>query len=133
MAEPRSVVVGRWLAAGLFVTVGILHFVRTASFEAIMPPWIPAHRLCVLISGVAEISGGIGLLLPRWRRSAGWGLLALLVAVWPANIHMAINDVQVPGLPPAPGWALWLRALAQPLLMLWVWVVARDGGSVARQ
>lgn len=79
-----------WLAFS-FVAVGVLHFAHEDFFVGIMPPYLPFHRELVWISGVAEIAGGVGLLIPRLRAAAGWGLLALLVAVFPANVHMALN------------------------------------------
>ncbi len=81
----------RWLRfalALLFVGVGVLHFLRPEVFARIVPPALPAPRLLVLLSGAAEVMGGLGLLLPATWRGAGWGLLALLVAVFPANVYM---------------------------------------------
>ena len=83
----------RVLCASFFVVVGVLHFTNANTFLAIMPPALPYPLFLVYVSGVFEIVGGIGLLVPFLRRSAGWGLIALLVAVFPANIHMAINEV----------------------------------------
>jgi len=99
------------------VGAGVLHFVRPAPFLRIVPPTLPAPGLLVLLSGVAEVAGGLGLLLPATRRAAGWGLLALLVAVFPANVYMV-------GLASAlhiPAWVLWARLPLQPLLMWAVW------------
>ena len=103
----------------LFVGAGVLHFVRPEIFERIVPPALPAPRLLVLLSGVAEVAGGLGLLLPATRRWSAWGLLALLVAVFPANVYMV-------GLAAAlhiPAWVLWARLPGQPLLMWLVWRV----------
>jgi len=113
----------RYLAAGAFILAGINHFVRPAFYESILPPNFPAPSLLVAISGVAEIAGGIGLLVPRLRRAAGWGLIALLVAVFPANIYMALS----PDTPAATGIApsvLWLRLPLQGLFILGIWFVA---------
>jgi uncharacterized membrane protein len=111
------------LLSGFFATIGTLHFVIPRSFEAIMPPSLPMHREAVLVSGAAEITGGIAVIPKRTRRFARWWLLALLVAVFPANIHMAVNPEQVKGLDldKFPRWALWARLPLQPLAMLWVW------------
>jgi uncharacterized membrane protein len=87
----------------------------------IMPPALPAPRLLVLLSGVAEVAGGLGLLWPATRRWAAWGLLALLVAVFPANVHMLQLHEQLH----LPAWALWARLPLQPLLMWWVWRARR--------
>ncbi len=114
----------RGLLAFAFIAVGVSHFTHEAFFIAIMPPYIPYHRFCVLFSGAAEIAGGIGLLVPQLRRAAGIGLLALLVAVYPANIHMALANPAIPGIDPAPTWALWARLPFQFLFMWAVWWVA---------
>ncbi|MDO7886019.1 DoxX family protein [Hymenobacter cheonanensis] len=113
----------RWLRYGLallFVSAGVLHFVRPAPFLRIVPPALPAPGLLVLLSGAAEVVGGLGLLLPATRRLAGWGLLALLAAVFPANVYM----VGLAGALHIPAWVLWARLPLQPLLMWAVWRVA---------
>ena len=114
--------------AGFFTFAGAMHFVIPRSYEAMMPPSFPAHREAVALSGVAEIVGGAAVLPRRSRRFARWWLLALLVAVFPANVHMAINPEQDRGLDldKIPRWALWARLPLQPLCMLWVWRATRD-------
>lgn len=114
----------------LFVTIGVLHFVAPRFFLAIVPPWVPDPALAVSASGVAEIAGGLGLLVPRVRRFAGWGLLLLLVAVFPANVHM-LRQALAAEPPASPAWlvALWVRLPLQPLLMVWVWRAAIRGPS----
>ncbi len=114
--------------AGFFAFAGTMHFVIPRSYEAIMPPSLPKHREAVAASGVAEILGGMAVLLPRTRRFARWWLLGLLVAVFPANVHMAVNPEQVDDLDldRLPRWALWARLPLQPLAMLWVWRATRD-------
>ena len=86
----------RTLAGPFFVVAGALHFVKPAPYKAIMPPWVPAHDFMVAASGVAEIAGGAGLIAsaPTVRRRAGWWLVATLVAVFPANLHMALHPEQ---------------------------------------
>ena len=93
-----------------------------------MPPSLPAHREVVIVSGLAEIAGGAMVVPHRTRRLARWWLLGLLVAVFPANVHMAVNPEQVRGLDlnKVPRWALWARLPLQPLAMLWVWRATRD-------
>lgn len=114
------------LVGVLFVAAGVLHFTRTEFYLAIMPPYLPSHLTLVYLSGILEIAGGIGVLIPRTRRRAGYGLAALLVAVFPANIHMAVNQVQVAGLPTSP-LLLWLRLPLQVILILLVLWCTRDG------
>ena len=105
-----------------------MHFVIPRRYESIMPPSLPRHREAVVLSGVAEIVGGAAVLASPTRRFARWWLLGLLVAVFPANVHMAVNPEQVDGLDldRLPRWALWARLPLQPLAMLWVWRATRD-------
>lgn len=114
----------RAAAATLFVAAGEMHFLRPAAYESIVPAQLPAPELLVAVSGVAEILGGVGLLIPRTRKVAGWGLVALLVAVFPANVNMALNpDTVGRGL---PEWALWARLPLQLLAIAWVVAVSRE-------
>jgi uncharacterized membrane protein len=99
----------------LFVSVGVMHFVNTEFFLAIMPPYIPWHEHCVYASGFAEIFGGIFILLEPVRRAAGIGLAVLLIAVFPANVHMAVNNIS-PGFDAEP-WMLWARLPLQAVLI----------------
>ncbi len=107
------------LLAGLFIGAGVNHFVIPGAYERIVPPSMKsqAGRL-VQISGVAEIAGGVGVLLPRTRRAAGLGLIALLAAVFPANLYMARAPESFRRI---PRWALWARLPLQPLMMWWAW------------
>jgi uncharacterized membrane protein len=106
-------------AAPTFVVAGLLHFVRPRMYEAIMPPWLPAHRELVYASGVAEIAGGLALLHPRSRRLGGWWLIATLLAVFPANVHMALNPGDYPGIPGGQA-SLLARLPVQGLFIAWV-------------
>jgi uncharacterized membrane protein len=82
-----------------FITAGVMHFVIPRTYMAIVPDWLPAHRELVYASGVAEIAGGAGVLHPDTRTAAAWWSVATLVAVFPANLHMALNPdrYKVPG------------------------------------
>ena len=82
------------LAAVFYVAAGALHFIETDAYLRIMPPFIPWHLGMVRLSGVCEILGGLGLLIGKTRRAAVWGLIALLIAVFPANIYMATNPIE---------------------------------------
>lgn len=104
----------------MFFTAGVLHFVMPAFFDRIVPPWIPDARLATYLSGAAEILGAIGLMIPATRTAAAWGLIALLIAVFPANIHMLMQARDAN----ASAWyvaGLWARLPLQGLLMWWVW------------
>jgi len=114
----------RPLLSAFFAFTGTMHFVRPRFFEAIVPPAIEAQKKeVVALSGLAELAGA-ALVLPSASRGLGrWWLLALLVAVFPANVHMAVNPEQIRGLDMRkfPRWALWARLPLQPLAMIWVW------------
>ncbi|HUB35702.1 MAG TPA: hypothetical protein VL972_02665 [Solirubrobacteraceae bacterium] len=111
------------LLAGAFVGAGVNHFAMPRAYEAIVPPGIPGGaRRIVAVSGVAEIAGGVGVLLAPTRRLAGLGLVALLAAVFPANLHMARNPERFARI---PRWALYARLPLQPLMMRWAWRATR--------
>ncbi|QIX61519.1 DoxX family membrane protein [Hymenobacter sp. BT18] len=110
--------VSRYVLAVLFIGAGVLHFIAPTMFVRIVPPYLPAPYLLVYLSGAAELAGGLGLLLPATRRLAAWGLVALLVAVFPANVYMLQSHGA--GMPD-PLWALWLRLPLQAVLIAWAW------------
>ncbi len=109
------------LLAFAFAAVGITHFTNPDFFVAIVPPYLPAPLALVYISGFFEILGGLGLLVPKLRRLAGWGLIALMIAVYPANIHMAMNPDQFPEMSPT---ALYVRLPIQFVMIAIVWWAA---------
>jgi uncharacterized membrane protein len=118
----------RLALAAFFTYTGTLHFRKPGFFEAIVPPSIEsAKREVVAISGAAEIAGAVAILHPATRRLGRWWLLGLLTAIFPANLHMAVNPEQIRGLDlkKFPRWALWARLPLQPLAMLWVWRATR--------
>jgi uncharacterized membrane protein len=92
--------------AVFYASAGILHFLHMDLYAKIVPPFIPWPVAMVYLSGVAEIAGGAGLLIPSLRRAAAWGLVALLIAVFPANVYMALDRVRVTA-NPLPDWLLW--------------------------
>lgn len=104
------------LLSAFFVVAGALHFARPRMYMAIMPDYLPAHRALVLASGAAEIAGGVGVALAPTRRAAGWGLIALLVAVFPANLNMSLHPARFARFPVA---LLWARLPLQALLIWW--------------
>ncbi len=104
-----------------FLGAGALHFIRPAMYEAIMPEWLPAHREMVYASGVAETAGGAAVLAERTGRAGGWLLIATLVGVFPANVHMALNPDRYSNIPEP---LLWARLPLQALMIAWVYRVA---------
>jgi uncharacterized membrane protein len=107
------------LAAAFYVFAGVQHFRDPEFYLKIVPPKLPWREAAVYVSGVAEIAGGVGLLIPGLRRAAAWGLVALLIAVFPANIYMAVHQVQATTWN-VPALLLWLRLPVQGLLIWWV-------------
>ena len=118
------------LLAAAFTFTGTMHFVRPREYEAIVPPQIPMAAEAVAVSGVAEIVGALAVIPARTRRFARWWNLAWLVAVFPANIYMAVAPDAVAKRGVAadriPRWMLWARLPFQPLFMLWVWHATRE-------
>lgn len=112
----------RYLLGVFFIAAGINHFVNPQFYVAMMPPYLPWHSELVFLSGVAETALGGLVLFPRWAVWAGWGLIALLVAVFPANVHMALHPELYPSMSPM---ALWLRLPFQPLFVAWTWLCTR--------
>ena len=104
-----------------YLTAGTLHLLRPRIYERIVPHRLPAKRELVYASGVAEIIGGAGVLHPATRRPAGWWLIATLVAIFPANVQMALDADRHRAV---PARLLWLRLPLQALLIAWAWRVA---------
>jgi len=123
MANRRAVWVfaGKSVFAALFVLAGVGHFVAPDFYLRIMPPYLPWHRPLVLVSGVFEVALGVLLLVPRFSRLAAWGLIALLVAVFPANIYVYQNQQMFPLNP----LLHLLRLPMQGVLILWAYVYTR--------
>lgn len=119
-----------WGLAAMFVVAGVLHFVVPHAYARIVPHWLaptPGARLwLVWLSGVAELAGGLALLVPALRGAAGWWLILVLLAVLPANVQMLV-DARGAG---APGWQQALLVARLPLqgfLIWWVWAAAIRG------
>ena len=120
-------------AAALFTSAGVAHFARPDFFESIVPDWFPDARLANRVSGAAEIALGLGLLSARTRRPAALGLIALLVIVFPANVDMAINRVELKpvdgrmtrSVGSATGPQNWIRLPLQVPVAWWLWREAK--------
>ena len=104
-----------------FLAAGLMHFVKPEAYAAIVPDALPRKREIVYASGVAEIAGGAGVLAAPTRRAAGWWLIATLLAIFPANVNMAVNAERFHAVPEP---LLWARLPVQALLVTWVWRVA---------
>ena len=111
------------LALGLaFISGGVAHLVMPLPFLAIVPDYMPDHRALVQVSGLAELAGGVGVLITATRRAAALGIAALLVAVFPANLWMAQHPERFASI---PVWALWARLPLQIPLIAWAWLYTR--------
>jgi uncharacterized membrane protein len=110
-----------WVLAIAMVSIGALHFARPKPFVRIVPAFLPAPLALVYLSGFFEILGGLGLLVPETRAAAAWGLIALYVAVFPANIYMLTHKISLNPRKPIPRWALWLRLPFQFVFIAWAY------------
>ena len=116
----RSMPISIMCLSAIFAIAGVMHFVAPGPFIRIVPGWVTYPRAAVYVSGVAEILGALGFLLPQTRVAASWGLIALLFAVFPANIQM----LQLARHANSAAWyvaALWIRLPFQPLLIWWLY------------
>jgi uncharacterized membrane protein len=123
MIAMRTKVTFRAVLSVLMVGIGTLHFLAPAPFVRIVPESLPHPLALVYLSGFCEILGGLGLLVPRTRRAAAWGLVALYVAVFPANVNMAVNNLPFDGV--RNPTLVWLRLPFQAVFILWAWWYTR--------
>jgi uncharacterized membrane protein len=126
--------VKKWACYGLavFMTIaGLNHFLTPWTYEQMVPRELGHAQLLVQLSGVAEMAGGLGLLWPKTRRLAAYGLIALFLAVFPANINMAVNHLAL-GTKHVPAWTLWARLPLQLVFIAWAWWVRGYGAPASR-
>jgi uncharacterized membrane protein len=116
----------RWLIAAIYIPFGLLHIAARHAFLAIMPPPIPFPVAVIVFTGLCEIAGGIGLLLPATRRLAGIMLAIYAVCVWPANLYHALAGVHVPPLPDS--W--WYHGPRLALQPLFAWAPLWASGAI---
>jgi uncharacterized membrane protein len=115
-----------------YVFAGVMHFVNPDFYLEIMPPYLAWHAELVFLSGVAEVVLGVAVLVPRTRRLAAWGIIALLIAVFPANLHMAVSQIRPEHAPEFMTQSMndplmvWWRLPMQGVLALWAWWYTRD-------
>ena len=115
-------ILSRFAFGILFVFAGVNHFRSMDFYVAMMPPYLPWHRELVMLSGIAEMGLGALLLISRWSALAAWGIIALLMAIFPANIQMALHPEAFPWASPI---VLWLRLPLQVVLMGWAYWYTR--------
>jgi uncharacterized membrane protein len=109
-----------------FLLAGLNHFLSPETYLPLMPDYLPWHLPLIFLSGLAEMMGGIGICIPKWRRLAGWWLIAVLVAVFPSNIHMLIHEVPLGGVA-VPTWIFRARLPMQGVLIAWIyWACVRN-------
>lgn len=118
---PTVKLIALWVLAIFMICIGVMHFARPKPFIRIVPKSLPAPKALVYISGFFEIAGGVGLLIPATQQAAAWGLIALYVAVFPANIYMLTENISLNPKKPIPRWALWARLPFQFLFMAWAY------------
>jgi uncharacterized membrane protein len=122
----RAVSRSQRLLSVFWIAAGVNHFVNPRAYEAIMPDYVPAQREAVFWSGVAEVIGGLAVIPGRTRRLARWWILGVLVAVFPANVHMALHPERYRNIPEP---ALWARLPVQLLLAWWAWRATAPGAE----
>lgn len=108
-----------FIMALFYVGAGVYHFMRPQFYQKIMPPWLPYHLSLIYISGAAEIILGALLFFPQTRVVAAWGIIVLLVAVFPANVQMLLNFIRIHH---PYTWAAALRLPLQLILIWWAWL-----------
>jgi uncharacterized membrane protein len=111
-----------WTLGVAMILAGLMHFRAPGAYVRMMPAWLPAHRELVLVSGVFEVLGGLGVLIPATRTAAAWGLVALFIAVFPANLNMALKRLPL-GRRPLPVWVLWARLPLQLVFIAWAYAL----------
>lgn len=119
MSRPKRVLL--WIMGVFYILAGINHFRSPGAYLPMMPPYLPWHLGLVYLSGLAETALGIGVLAPALRSISAWGIIALLIAIFPANVHIALYNVPVFGATEGAGAFNWVRLPLQGLLILWAW------------
>ena len=110
-----------WLMGVFYIFAGIMHFRIPDAYMPMMPPYLPAHLLLIYLSGVAELVCGVGVLIPRTRALAAWATILLLIAIFPANVHIAMHNVPLFGATQGAGILNWVRLPLQGVLIAWAW------------
>lgn len=129
MNNALVITVLRWSATAFFLVAGALHFVIPDFYRAMMPPFIPFQEFFIILTGIAEMAGAAGIQIPRYRLLAGRLMILLMLAIFPANIYVALAQPVIPGLEYTPE-SMWWRLLLQPMFIAWIWVTSvRPAGA----
>jgi uncharacterized membrane protein len=123
MSRTRRVLL--WAMGLFYIGGGVVHLVNPGFYLPMMPPYLPYHLALVYLSGLAEIVLGAAVLIPRMRPLAAWGIILLLIAVFPANLHIAMNNVPLAGAEHGAGVWNWVRLPLQAVLIAWAWWYTR--------
>ena len=115
-----------YVMAAFYMFAGVMHFLRPEFYAPMMPPYLPWHGFLIFLSGVAEVGLGAAVLVPSLRKMAAWGIILLLIAIFPANVHIALNNVPLFGNPEGAGILNWVRLPFQAVLILWAWWYTQD-------
>jgi uncharacterized membrane protein len=110
-----------WIMGIFYTFGGVMHFLQPDAYMPMMPPYLPWHLALIYLSGLAEILVGVGVLVPSTRRVAAWAMILLLIAIFPANVHIALYNVPVFGAVEGAGIFNWIRLPLQGVLILWAW------------
>ncbi len=115
-----------YVMVSFYVLAGVNHFVNPDVYLPMMPPYLPWHRALILLSGLAEAGFALAMLVPAWRRVAAWGLILTLIAIFPANVHIAMHNVPLFGNSAGFGPANWVRLPFQAVFIAWAYWYTRD-------
>ncbi len=124
MSTPKRILL--YVMALFYIVAGLAHFRSPDFYMPMMPPYLPWHLGLVYLSGLAELALGIGVLVPSLRRQSAWGLILLLIAIFPANLHIALYNVPVFGAAEGAGVWNWVRLPLQLVLIAWAWWYTGD-------
>lgn len=119
MSITKSVLL--WFMGIFYMFAGSMHFLRPDAYLPMMPPYLPWHLALIYLSGLIEALVGVGVLIPSTRRIAAWATILLLIAIFPANIHIALHNVPLFGAEVGAGILNWVRLPLQGVLILWAW------------
>jgi uncharacterized membrane protein len=114
------------IMAIFYVAAGMNHFIHPELYMPMMPPYLPWHRALIYVSGAAELGLGLMVLAPSLRHAAAWGLIFMLIAIFPANLHIALHDVPLFGRAEGYGMWNWVRLPFQAVLIAWAWWYTHD-------